>query len=130
METDTKQTVTTHEVNALEGSRTTSNRAASGSQTAEYIVYFLFGLLEVLLAFRFLLKLTGASASSGFVGFIYSFSGAFTWPFEGIFRAFFGQGVETTSVFEPSTLVAIVVYSIIGWGIVKLVQILSGEKQS
>ena len=40
------------------------------------------------------------------------------------------EGIETTSVLEPSTLVAIVVYVILAWGIVKLVRILSGEKQA
>ena len=123
------ETVTTEERNINPGRKVTQRRDASGSQTIEYIVYFLFGMLEILLVFRFLLKLSGASATSGFVDFIYGLSGAFTWPFEGIFRSLFGQGVETTAVFEPSTLVAIAVYAVIAWGIVSLVAILSGEKQ-
>ncbi|MBK5211963.1 MAG: YggT family protein [Coriobacteriia bacterium] len=130
MEKDTEETVTTHDSNVYRGGKTPSRREASGPQTVEYIVYFLFGILEILLAFRFVLKLTGASASSGFVDFIYRSSGTFTLPFEGIFRAFSGRGVETTASFEPSTLVALVVYAIIAWGIVKLIQILSGEQQS
>ena len=102
---------------------------ATNSQTIEYLVYFLFGALEILLAFRLILKLTGASMASAFVGLIYSITGFFILPFEGIFRRGFAQGVETTSVLEPSTLVAIIVYALLAWGIVKLVRISSGEQQ-
>jgi len=89
----------------------------------------LFGALEVLLAFRLVLKLMGASLASAFVGLIYGLSGIFILPFEGIFRRWFSQGVETTSVLEPSTIVAIIVYAVLAWGIVKLARIFSGEKQ-
>ncbi|MEK7127125.1 MAG: YggT family protein [Patescibacteria group bacterium] len=102
---------------------------ATNSQTVEYLVYFFFGVLEVLLAFRLVLKLTGASLASAFVGLIYGLTGIFILPFEGIFRRGYAQGVETTSVLEPSTLVAIVVYAVLAWGIVKLIRVLSGEKQ-
>ena len=60
---------------------------------------------------------------------IYNLIGIFILPFEGIFRRGYTQGVETTSVLEPSTLTAIIVYAVLAWGIVKLVQILSGKKQ-
>lgn len=50
-------------------------------------------------------------------------------PFEGIFRKSVAQGVETTSVFEPSTVVAIVVYALLAYGVVKLIRISSGEEQ-
>lgn len=103
---------------------------ASNSQTIEYLVYYFFGALEILLAFRLILKLAGASMASGFVKMIYGLTGIFTWPFEGIFRKAFTQGVETTSVLEPATIVALGVYAIVAWGIVKLVRISSGEQQS
>ncbi len=102
----------------------------SSSQTIEYIIYFIFGILEVLLAFRLVFKITGASAASSFVSLIYGLTGIFIMPFEGIFRRGFTQGVETTSVLEPSTIVAMVVYAILVWGVVKLVRIISGEKQT
>ncbi len=102
---------------------------ASNTQTAEYLIYYVLGTLEILLAFRLLLKLTGASLSSGFVRMIYGLTSIFVWPFEGIFRKGFAQGVETTSVLEPATIVALIVYAILAWGIVKLVRISSGEKQ-
>lgn len=102
---------------------------ASSSQTTEYLIYYIFGALEILLAFRMVLKIAGASLASGFVNMIYAVTGILIMPFEGIFRRGIAQGAETTSVFEPATLVAIVVYAIVAWGIVKLVRISSKEKQ-
>lgn len=102
---------------------------ASSFQTVAYLVYFLFGALEILLVFRLLLKLAGANVASAFVAFIYGLTGIFILPFEGIFRRGLNPGIETTSVFEPATLVAIIVYAVVAWGIVKLVHILSGERQ-
>lgn len=129
-----KETVTTqgNNVNPVVNTTTKSTSVkstATSSQTVEYLIYFLFGALEIILAFRLLLKLTGASISSAFVGLIYRLTGIFILPFEGIFRRGFAQGVETISVFEPSTLVAIIVYAFLAWGIVKLLRILSGEQQ-
>jgi hypothetical protein len=105
-------------------------REATNSQTIEYLIYFFFGVLEVLLAFRLLLKLTGANMASGFVSFIYGITGIFILPFEGIFRRGFSPGLETTSVLEPATLVALVVYAVLVWGIVKLLRIFSREQQT
>ena len=45
---------------------------ADDSQTVNYVIYFFFGVIEVLLLFRFIFKLTGANPISGFVSFIYS----------------------------------------------------------
>lgn len=101
---------------------------ASGYQTTEYLIYFFFGALEILLAFRLILKLAGAGLSD-FVNIIYGITGIFILPFEGIFRRGYTEGIETTSVLEPSTLVAIVVYALLAWGIVKLFRVLSGEHQ-
>lgn len=103
---------------------------ATSSQTIEYLVYFLMGTLEVLLSFRLILKLAGANTYSAFVGLIYGITGIFVLPFEGIFRRGVVRGTEMTSVFEPSTLVAIIVYAVLAWGIVKLVRVLSGEQQA
>ncbi len=124
-----KETITTQEDNTNTVRTTPVKREASNSQTIEYLVYFLFGILEVLLAFRLIFKIAGANIASAFVGLIYGLTGIFILPFEGIFRRGYAQGVEKTSVLEPSTLVAIVVYAVLAWGIVKLLRILSGEKQ-
>ena len=106
------------------------NQDATSFQTVEYLVYFFFGVLEILLAFRLVLKLAGAGVGGAFVGLIYGITGIFILPFEGIFHKAFAPGAETTSVLEPSTLVAIIVYAAVAWGIVKLVRIFSGDRQT
>lgn len=102
---------------------------AESSQTIGYIIYFFFGVIEVLLLFRLIFKLTGANPISSFVGFIYSLTGIFIMPFAGIFSQATTPGLETTAVLEPATLVALVVYAILAWGIVQGVEILSGKLQ-
>ncbi len=102
---------------------------ATNSQTREYLVYYFFGALETLLVFRLILKIAGASINSWFVTIVYTLSRFFIMPFEGIFRRATTQGVETISVFEPSTIVALIVYAITAYGIVKLIRISSGEEQ-
>ncbi len=124
-----KETTTTREDNTNRAVNASSDREATGFQTIEYLVYFFFGVLEILLVFRLVLKLMGASVGSAFVSSIYGITGVFIAPFQGIFRRGFAEGIETTSVFEPATLVAIIVYAAVAWGVVKLVRILSGEKQ-
>jgi len=125
-----KETTTAQENNASPVANVQVKDEATGFQTIEYLVYFFFGALEILLAFRLVLKLMGASIGSAFVGLIYGLSGIFIAPFEGIFRKGVAPGIETTSILEPSTLVAIVVFAVMAWGIVKLVRIFSGEKQA
>ena len=116
-----RQTTTTQSTGS-----TPSNRS-SAPNTLAYLIYFLFGILEILLVFRLVFKLAGANPSSTFASMVYSISKPFILPFEGIFRRGYTQGVETTSILEPSALVAIVVYAIIAWGFVKLIAILSGH---
>jgi hypothetical protein len=103
---------------------------ATSSQTVEYLVYYIFGALEILLAFRLILKIAGANTYSAFVGLVYGITGIFILPFEGIFRRGISPGDVTTAVFEPATLVAIIVYVVLAWGIVKLLRVLSGEQQA
>lgn len=103
---------------------------ATKSQTNEYFVYYFFGILETILFFRLILKIAGAGINSWFVSIIYTLSKFFIIPFEGIFKRSVSQGMETTSVFEPATLVALIVYAVLTFGIVKLIRISSGEEQT
>lgn len=98
--------------------------------TAKRVIYYVLGLLEILLAFRFVFKLLGANPGSGFVSFIYSITQIVLAPFTAIFRPAVTQGIETKAVLEPSTLIAMVVYALIAWGIVKLIMTLNERKES
>ncbi len=86
-------------------------------------VWFLVGTIAILLAIRFVLKLLGANPTSGFVDFIYSVTGLLTAPFDTIFGVTTAVAGDIHSVFEPSILVAIAVYALVGWGVVKLLSL-------
>ncbi len=103
--------------------RTSTDSSQDTRLTLANAVWFLVGLMEFLLAFRLLLKLLGANPSSGFVSFVYTVTSGFTAPFRGIFSTPTTQGDITTSVFETGTLLAMVVYALVGWGVVKLVNL-------
>ena len=85
------------------------------------IVYFILGVLEVILALRFIFRLLGANEGSGFVAFLYGLSHVFVAPFNGIFN---DQTIGNVSVFEVSTLVAMVIYALIAWGLVSLARVI------
>ena len=103
---------------------TTGESSADSSQTVGYIIYLLAGILETLLIFRLIFKLTGANPESNFVNIIYSPTQIFIEPFAGIFPQATTQGVTTTAVLEPATLVAIVVYALLTWGIIQVFRII------
>lgn len=125
-----RETTTTRVGGTVQTAGTVAQVEVSGSRTIEYLIYFAFGVLETLLAFRVVLKFLGANMSTTFVSLIYSLTQLFIMPFEGIFRRWFSQGLETTSVLEPATLVALVVYAFLAMGIVQLVRVLSREQQT
>ena len=87
------------------------------------IVYYILGIFEALFAFRLIFKLLGANPGSTFVALIYTISGAFLAPFRGIFRAAVHEGIETESVLDPTTIIAMIVYALIAYGVVRLIEI-------
>jgi|ERR1700730_5502189 uncharacterized protein YggT (Ycf19 family) len=88
------------------------------------IVGLIVGIVDILIAARFLGKLLGASSQSAFVSFIYQVSTPLVAPFKGIF----GNGGSGTNSFETASLVAIAVYAVIGWGIVVLIRIATAPR--
>ena len=82
------------------------------------IIWYILGVIEVVLAFRIILKFLGANAYSGFTNFIYAVSSPFALPFSGILRT----TVSSDIVFEWSTLIAMAVYAVVAYGIVALFQ--------
>jgi hypothetical protein len=58
------------------------------------------------------------------VNFIYQVSGPVVAPFTGIF----GNSGSSTNTFETASLVAIVVYAVIGWGVVMLIRIVTAPR--
>lgn len=84
------------------------------------IVWYVLGVVEVLLAFRLALKALGANSAAGFTSVIYSLTNPITMPFKGIL----GTAVSGVSVVEWSTLIAGLVYVCIAWGLVYLIDLI------
>src|ERR1700675_3051898 len=80
------------------------------------VVWYILGIVEVLLAFRFFLKLLGANPAAGFSSFIYGVTYVFAAPFLTVFRVSQVAG----SIFEWTTILAIFVYWVVAMGIIKL----------
>ena len=87
-------------------------------------VGFIIGAIDIVIAARFLGKLFGASAQSAFVNFVYQVSGPMVAPFTGIF----GDTGTKTNTFETASLVALVVYAVVGWGLVVLIRIVTAPR--
>lgn len=80
------------------------------------IVWYVLNVLEVLLAFRFVLKMFGANPAAGFSSLIYSL----TYPFAEPFLAVFNVTRVATATIEWTTLLAMAVYWLLAWAIVRL----------
>ena len=80
-------------------------------------IWLIVSVVLILLALRFALLLLGANQSAGFTQFIYNV----TAPFMAPFVAVFGKAQIDRSVFDWSTLLAMIVYALIGWLLVSLV---------
>ena len=79
------------------------------------VVWYIVGFVEVFLLIRFFLKLLGANPNAGFTQFI----DTVTWIFAGPFQYVFGTSSQGSNVFEWSTILAMLVYVLFGWLIVK-----------
>lgn len=80
------------------------------------VVWYVVGLIEALLAFRFLLKILGANPNAGFTDIIYTLTAPLVAPFVAVFPSARVVG----SVFEWTTLLAMLVYWLIAMAIVKI----------
>ncbi len=87
---------------------------------ASQLVYFLTVLVELLLAFRLLLRLFGASSGSVFVRFIYNVSYFLASPFFGAFNIRTNYGLAQL---EVATLFAMLVYALVGYLLIYLVRL-------
>lgn len=87
-------------------------------------IWFVAGVVDILIALRFVCKLFAASTLSSFIVFLYSITDPLVAPFQGIF----GEPAARGAVLEPASLVAIVVYLLIAWGVVTLFRIFSRRR--
>jgi hypothetical protein len=95
------------------------------------VIWFLVGLMSILLAIRFVLLLTGANESAGFAQLIYGLTGWMVAPFAGLFgRPLTYPGAASTGIVEFESLVAIAVYVLIGWLVTKLASLMLGTNRT
>lgn len=80
------------------------------------VIWYIIGLIEVLLVFRLALKVLGANPYVGFTSFIYSITNPLTAPFRGILTT----TATGNSIIEWSTVIAAFVYLCVAWGLVYL----------
>jgi hypothetical protein len=81
------------------------------------IIWLLFGILEVTIGMRVVLKLLAANPDNSFASFIYRIARVFVWPFFGLVA----EPTSNGSVFEVSSIIAMIVYLLIAWGITRLI---------
>jgi uncharacterized membrane protein len=115
-----EETLVTHQPGYASTEQVTRDVAAERRQgTFQFsrIVWTLVGILEILLGLRFVLKLIGANPNSGFSIFIYGITSIFVAPF----NALVGTPTAGSSVFEFTTLIAMAVWALLAWIIVRVV---------
>lgn len=122
-EVNTKKTGVAQDGTEVQERTHSADSQASPKSILVNIIWYIYGLVAILLVVRFVLKLTGANGNAGFVKLIYSITDVLSKPFDAIFGVTTASNGKFTSVFEPSILVGIVVYGLIAWGIVKLIDI-------
>jgi uncharacterized protein YggT (Ycf19 family) len=97
-----------------------ATRRRAGVTRVKQVIYFIFGVINVLLLLRFVLLLLGANELSPFVNLIYGLSSPLARPFQGIFA----EPTLGGSVLEWAALVAIAVYSLVAYGLVRVVALI------
>ena len=104
---------------------------AAGVGWFNNLIWFLVGLLSILLIIRFVLLATGANEATGFAQLIYGLTGWMVAPFAGLFGASITYpGSAGTGIIEFEALVAIVVVVLLGWIITKLAELALGTNRT
>lgn len=84
------------------------------------IIWYILGFIEVLLAFRIILKILGANQYIGFTNLIYTITAPLMLPFSGIL----GESQMGNSIIEWSTIVAAIVYLSVAWGFIYFLEMI------
>ena len=84
------------------------------------LIQLSFGVLNGLIGLRFLLKLMAANPENPFASLVYFITSPFIWMFRDLTLTPSFEGIQI----EFFSLIAIVVYALIGWIIIQLMWIL------
>ena len=129
--TETEQTTEVHETTVQPGGvevqrhNVSHTSRSSGLVIAQRVVWFVAGVIDIFIAVRFVLLLLGANQGAGLVDFVYGLTGVLVAPFVGIF----GEPTYGRFMFEWSSVLAVAVYTLIAWGIVKLITLTRPQEE-
>lgn len=115
---------TTQSGDTVEQTTETSNSRDTSQHRTNVIariIWYIAGILIALLGLRFILTLLGANTTNSFANFIYETSHPFVAPFFSLFS--YRNYIYGKSHFEVYTLVAMLIYALVAWGLVKLVSL-------
>jgi len=91
-----------------------------GLARATQLIWLVFGIVEGLIGLRVLLKLIGANPANAFATFIYNAAGFFVGPF----FTLTGSPAAGGMVLEIPSLLAMLIYALLGWVIVRIARVL------
>lgn len=104
--------------------RTTEHEAGREQRVTTFkitqLIWLLLGILEAVLALRFIFKLVGVNAANPFATLLYNVTGLFVAPFASLT----GAPAAGSMVFEFSTIIAMIVYLLIAWALERIVYVL------
>ena len=83
-------------------------------------------VLEVLLAIRFVFKLIGADPTNLFAGFLYALTDIVLSPFSTLVGS---PSIRVNQAFEWSTLIAMVIYWLLFWAIIRFLRIIASPSE-
>ena len=125
-----QQTTEVREENIQDGAtdvrrETVVNTATPSAGTvAQRVIWYITGFIIALLALRVVIFLLGANQGSTFVDFLYAITQPFAAPFYGIFpQPSYGQ-----LALDTASIVAMVVYALVAWGLAKLFTLTSARR--
>ncbi len=100
-------------------------RAARQNTTFDWIInsiFWLAGILELLLLMRFLLRLFGANPENAFAQLINNLSAPFIAPFSTLFISPTSEGAA--NIFDVNIVIAIVAYALLSYLVVSLLRLI------
>lgn len=83
-------------------------------------------VVEILLFLRFIFSLIGANQNNVFAGFLYALTNVILTPFSNLVN---NPSIHGSSVFEWDTLIAMAIYALIFWLLMRFVKLLVSEPQ-
>ncbi|MHB1132487.1 MAG: hypothetical protein ACYC4L_08890 [Chloroflexota bacterium] len=86
-------------------------------RTGSQVVLLFFGVVEILIGLRIILKMIGANPDNDFASLVYNAAGLFLGPFFGLVGSPAAGGV----VVEVPSLIAMLVYAMLGWLLITVV---------